>query len=343
MMCLANTDHWILVKGSGGGGLGDRLRAVITALVYARATGRAVAVDWRDGRYGVVGENAFTRLFRIDHLATAEPASLEGIGDVQPPAWAGRLHRTMHEVYVEDGDPPWDRTDAIRRYSCDLDNQDDHCLILVLWDFDRLARLQRSLAFNPEQRSLDDLMSHVARHFIRPSPRIESRLSALLPPSNVRRIGVHVRATHESRRQKGWVELDRYWRVIDRRMSSDAEIFLATDNSEVEQRFRGRYPRVITQPKWFAPPGKALHLNTDCPDRARAAEEAVVDLLGLARTGCLITQRNTSFGIVARAFFAGEPGGLEILDPVGPHPAGRLMRWLWARMPMVRGDYAQSR
>lgn len=317
---------WVIVKGSGGAGLGDRLRAVCTAIAYARATGRGVSVDWRDGRLGPTGVNQFSKWFSIQGVPYIEPEHLEGLSGVWPLSWEGRLHQSLHEIYVEDGDPPWDRNASIARYSFNPtdDRRDDP--VLVSWDFDRLSTMTRLARFNPDGLSEAQFAGYIATSHLKPAEIIERRVEELISRAGNPgcRVGVHVRATHESAAQKGQVPLAHYFRSVDRIIRGKSfRVFLATDNALVERAFRDRYPDLISLSKWFASPGDPLHLNPRCPDAARATEDAIVEMIALAGSDFLVLRGNSSFSIMARLFFQGHPDRLTFVE-VRPTFAKRI-------------------
>ncbi|MEZ5582514.1 MAG: hypothetical protein R3F37_06955 [Candidatus Competibacteraceae bacterium] len=325
--------QWVMVKGSGGGGLGDRLRAVLVGIAYARACGRGISVDWRDDVYAERGDNAFEHLFQIVGLSYSPPQYLECSASVFPPAWSGRLHKSMHAAYVEDGHPPWNRTEAIHRYSFDVTQHNHEQDVLVMWDFDQLPKLLGDRFFNPNLLASDEFVAQVARQFIRPSRKIETQLDRLLPPSEAVRIGVHVRETHEGVAQKGSIPLAAYWAVLDRWRQREKrwEIVLATDNSEVLSRFKERYGAVIAHDKWFATPGASIHLNPSCPDKLQAAEDAALELSALARCNYLLVRQNSSFGMIAKWL-----SGLSSDHVCELSPSGRtLVQRIWSGCGMT--------
>ena len=61
----SESKRFVLVKAFRGAGLGDALRAVILALIYAERNNRYVVVDWSDGTFGDEGEEVFTKLFKL--------------------------------------------------------------------------------------------------------------------------------------------------------------------------------------------------------------------------------------------------------------------------------------
>jgi hypothetical protein len=295
-----SSDSLVLVKGSGAGGLGDRLRTVLVAALYARSSQRGLAVDWRDGLLADPGFDVFDALFRLQGVREAPLPAPDT--QVRPTAWQGRLDRSMDEVYVEDGTAPWDRAAAIARYSFDLGRLDHPEPVVVMWEFDQLPRVRAHL---PDAlRQLDDeaLLGAAWTEFLWPSRPVEEEVEQWLGSDPIPRVGVHVRATREAERQKGKIPLDRYFTAVDRLLAllGTAEVVLATDNLEVEERFRARYGRLRTRPKWFPPPGEAIHLLGRSPNRFLATFDALVEVLGLARCDGLVTRRDSSFSMIAR-------------------------------------------
>jgi len=245
------------------------------------------------------GVNAFTELFSVEGLAV-----LKGVPDeessVHPLSWQGRLKRSLHEVYVEDGNPPWDRLATLKRYSFDLSKLEYPERVLVMWDFDQLDKLRPHLSPELAACGQEELLRTIFRNNLLPRPELAAEAAGTVPHDGSMTVGAHVRATHEASRQKGLVPLNVYFRLVDKLSADGARVVLATDNKEVEDLFRRRYRHVITKAKWFAVPGEPLHLDSACPDRLQNTRDAAVELLMLARCDYLITQQNSSFSMMAR-------------------------------------------
>jgi hypothetical protein len=290
----------LVVKGSGGGGLGDRLRSVLVALLYCRLSGRHLYVDWRDGVYAPLGQNSFSELFQVESVPVVDQLPA-GVTTVAPEAWRGRIHRTMHDVYVEDGNVVWDRSAAITRYSFDMARLDCAEAVLVMWEFDQLPKLLNKLTFEERALPTEMILRRVFAAHLRPNLRLQDAAARLVPNGD-RSIGVHVRATHEAMAQKGYVGISSYFDAVDRLVEKTriGTIVLATDNATVENKFRERYNTVITYSKWLPEPGASIHLNPTCPDLLDAAKDALIEILMLARCGYLVTLGNSSFSIIAR-------------------------------------------
>ena len=86
-----SSENYLVVKGAGGGGLGDRLWGVLAGILYCRLTGRALHVDWRDGLLGDPDVNAFYGLFELSGIKTIrtlpEPSDLASVYPPVPAAY----------------------------------------------------------------------------------------------------------------------------------------------------------------------------------------------------------------------------------------------------------------
>lgn len=320
----------IVIKGSGGGGLGDRIRAALVGFLYAELTGRAVFVDWRDGVYGPEGLNVFDLLFRIRSLPVLD--EIPTSATTKPIAWAGRLASSMDQVWREDGNNRWDRADAIARYSFDLGELSHPERVLVMWEFDQLDALRPHLA--AEQRKLDAevLLTSAYRRFLSPSMALDREVADCFEGVDGPTIGVHVRATRESREQRGSVPMSAYFRALDRLLGAGdvGRVFVCTDNWKAERELIERYPIAWSRRKWFAHPGESLHLNDACPDKLQAAKDAIVEMLLLARCDWLISVQGSSFSMLSRIMSSAPMSHrIQLSPPVSLKSMRRRFRYLF--------------
>ncbi len=305
---------------------------VFTGILYCRLSGRALYVDWRDGRLGDAGVNAFNTLFEIigeiDWLQEL-PAEYER-ETVVPKAWQGRLHKSLHEVYVEDGNPVWDRAATVRRYSFDLGRMDYVEPVLVMWDFTQLDKLRSRLDPSIADLHMEGILRWVRRAHLKVCPEIDEEGRRQVPDTPGT-IGVHVRLTDEAVSQKGYVALRDYFKAIDRikKQVPVKAVVLATDNYRVEEAFRARYDNVVTRGKWYPAPGVPLHLEPSCLDRWQSTRDALVEARMLSLCDYLISQNNSAFSMMARILSDGDTGRqitLETRFPLKARFAGRLRR-----------------
>jgi len=299
------SDRVLIVKSTGGAGLGDLLRAVLSGIHYAHVSGRAIQVCWDDGLYGPVGVNVFADLFQLTDIGVASISQIHADGfAVHPAAWQGNLAMPLNQLYAKLRDDDWNRSWALDALSFDQSRFDYPQDILVMWDFDQF---ERSWLAAPSGRryGLDPASAQVeaaARH-LRIVPSLQSAVSSFQQAHFVERmIGVHVRQTNEGGGKSRHVPLQAYFASIDkiRQQEPQAVIFLATDNVAVETQFRQRYPQLVTSQKWLPTrAGDALHFAEGRVDKLQGAREAVIDLYLLAACDYLIHPHNSSFSRVA--------------------------------------------
>lgn len=71
MAAGADDVRTVVVKGNDGAGLGDKLRALMVATMYAKVSGRTLAIDWGDTTYRGWTRNDFPRCCAAMGLAIA--------------------------------------------------------------------------------------------------------------------------------------------------------------------------------------------------------------------------------------------------------------------------------
>ena len=120
----------LVIKGKGG--LGNRILSAISGLVYADLSGRKPVIDWRDGSYAPLGENAYPLLFQSPIGGEAiGGATMDDGADVCPPIWAGNLNRQpqdMIDTYMpRSHSNPW----GYRRLCVDLKRVDQSQAVAI--------------------------------------------------------------------------------------------------------------------------------------------------------------------------------------------------------------------
>lgn len=324
---------YLIVKGSGGGGLGDSIRSVLVGILYAKASGRSLYVDWSHGNFGPEFVNVFPDFFTIRNLQIVD--ILPDSASVYPPAWEGRLDYSLDKIYREDGNPPWDRQQTIARYSFDMSRIDYPQDVLVMWEFDQLDKLRGHL--DPEMRAAPaiNVLGDIYNNFITVNNAISDQVNKATGESFVSStIGMHLRMTNEFARNKGSVSLKKYFKALDNILDKipEASIFLATDNLDCLKLIKARYKNVFTREKWFSVPGDPLHLNQSCPDRLTSTQDALVEMLLLSRCAHLICPDNSSFSLVARIIAPGEKQNVITISPGVNSPNSMFNRMvrLWS-------------
>ena len=294
----------LLIKSSGAAGLGDRLQALLSGLHYAHISGRSVYVCWDDGLYGAVGENIFFHFFTIQGLSTDVNSLVRyPPEEVFPVLWQDKLNQTFNQVYADSCKELWNRAWALQNLSFDLSRFDYREKILVMWDSDQFVNSWSSA--DPAIRygnSPEEALHITAKNHLQIVPELQSALEKFKDTHFQRRmIGVHVRRTYEQGGSTRHVPNYRYFKIIDRLLKKDTGIFLATDNKAVEDRFRKRYPDLVTTEKWLPDkPGEAVHFaRNEAMDKHAILREAITDLYLLASCDFLVYPGASSFSRLA--------------------------------------------
>ncbi len=321
---IGTAPRYLLLKGSGGAGLGDKILALIVASQYARLTDRLLCIDWRDRAYGDGTRNYFGDLFRAIGLPLAD--GLPTAGSTWPRAWEGRLAVSLDDVVVADGFS-WNRAGGRARYSFDQTRLDYAEDVLVMWEMDQypLVRALYETRF-PESKTCTDTQAQAAffqAHFA-VHASIQARVDEFVNQHFTRGpvIGVHVRLTDESEACRRNPTLAAFVGATSRILQEvpDARIFLASDNRSVMDRFRSEFgaERILALDKWFPAPGMHLHKNPQCPDRLQNARDALVDASLLGRCDWLLGSHESAFSRIAALFSLAPPARQRMLFPQVP-------------------------
>ncbi|MEO1002600.1 MAG: nodulation protein NodZ [Cyanobacteria bacterium J06638_7] len=307
--------RYVLVKAFRGGGLGDAIRAVILAVLYAQRTGRQVVVDWSDGSFGPAGENVFYRLFQLKGPdAESSLIHLKDERSVIPEIWRGNLSRSMRSLWLEHGITGWNRDFARRMFS--FDQQRDHQeTVCVMWDFDALSSY-----------AVPDLQSTV-RTALRLQNSIARLRDAFLKEHfSDAMLGVHLRAAHERQVQKAITGRRTIRCTVDQLMETGRYrgIFLATDHAATQEWFLQQYPQTVVRPKPFSGDGSPLHLAEFGQPRLEQTVDALLDMLLLASCQGLLFPGHSSFSLCA-AYFSGLADADLIRLPLRPSLPRRLL------------------
>jgi hypothetical protein len=283
----------LLVKGRAG--LGNRILGALTGILYSRLSGRRLVVDWRDELYSDDGENVFPRYFRCALAGSTD--EIPDTDSVTPAIWRGHLHDTADRVEHASG---LGAGEFHRRGSVDLTKLDHPECVAVMWAY--RSRALFLMAHHPRafgrlgRRPPDQLLRRALREDLVPEAAIRERVDELARAAGGEpTIGVHVRL---SDRRTDFAAIRRRLEMVLRR-ERNARIFLSTDNAEIKAMFEQLYPRVVTSPHWYPPPGAPAHRHEDLPDRYEHGADALVDLYALAECDYLIADTTSSFGRVA--------------------------------------------
>ena len=283
----------LVIKGVAG--LGNRISCVLAGILYAQLSARRLVVDWRDPIYSSTGENMFHRLFQSSWCSTSDQIPITD--SIYPAVWRGRMHEQAIRVASDHGYNP----DQIRRnLSIDISRLDytEDLVVLVAYS-SRLESLRphfhgafQELAEMPGH----DLLAKLLRDDLILHPKIRTRVENFKREKFApRTVGVHIR--YSDYRVRVLAIIKQLNALLAR--EPNLQIFLATDNVEIEKLFASNYPGVITTPHWYAKPGIAIHTSSARPEVAESTVEALIDMYLLAECDYLIFDGSSSFARIA--------------------------------------------
>lgn len=317
-------DRVLIIKAKGG--FGNRILSAATGVVLATVTGRRPVIDWREGMYLPAGTNLYPLLFERP-ADDSGPEVFDDERDVAPSIWSGRLTEQPIDLIRAHFPDSHSSPFIYRRLSIDLSRPDVAARVAVFWSYlPKFARLRGAIRRTPALagRSTESLARDALDRHFRPNARVRNALDALFAGRRRPVIGVHIRYTDRK------APLD----VIERELTRirarlpEADIFLATDNADVETRIKAQFDRVFTIEKAMAAPGVALHFDAGFADPLREAENALIDLWALSRCDRLIHSRHSTFSVAA-ALIGAIPRDRQVdVDRLTPRVV--LKRWFQA-------------
>lgn len=304
----------LLIKGKGG--LGNRMLSALCGLTYAALSDRHPAIDWSDGIYAETGVNAYPRLFAAPPMPPA--AAFAAAAEVIPPIWRGQIARSPVEMITEH-DPDRHSSPVIyRKYCVDLARLDQPEALAVFWSYlPKFGRLRRHLRRDPRfaGRSLEEVAAGLMAQWFQPNARVAAEVARIVAALPRPLIGVHVRHTDMK------VPLAPIRAALRRRLAATpgAAVFLATDNAGVQADFAAEFgPLLHHIDKTLPEAGRQLHLAAHAFDKAREAENALVDMWTLAACDQLIYSRRSTFARTAVLIGAIPPARRDDIDRHNP-------------------------
>jgi len=321
-------DKWLVLKASGGGGLGDSIKSLLVAAYYAHLSQRTLVVDWRGSVYAEQGVDVFAHLFKLKNITTQR--DLPQSNSIFPPAWLGRLDKSLHDVYTEDEWSSWQRSDVIKTYSFDMSKLDYEHDVLVMWDFDQAHVLNRHI--NDAQTDMQ-FYQIACQRFLSFSDNFQAKIDQVCHLFPDKRIGVHIRATKEFDSNKAQLSLSAYISAVKRifKNNQDYALFLATDNAEIQTQFKQCFPATMTIDKWFAKAGESLHMNQQCPDQLSNVSDALLDIVLLSNSSYIVVTPQSSFSEIAEIFSKSQNQNVVIIDPTSHSIWSKLKRLIKRR------------
>lgn len=281
----------LLIKAKGG--LGNRMLSAVTGLVYADLTGRAAIIDWRDGVYAPLGQNAYPQLF--DTPLTGDPAQFDAATQVTPPIWVGQMEMDPSHVIETTMQHRHSDPRVYREFCVGLETAETTTPVAVFWSYlPKMPRMRRLMARDARFRGRSEraiFTEYLSRYFT-PNARVRTEVAALVAAMPAPRLGVHIRYTDMK------VPLEKIEAAMARWVAAHpgASIFLATDSAMVQGRIQARFERVHVAPKYLPADGGRLHLRDAAQNNAGfEAENAMIDMWTLSECDHLIYSSQSTF------------------------------------------------
>ena len=288
-------DRVLIIKAKGG--LGNRILSAVTGLVYADLTGRTPIIDWRDGTYGGVGENAYSMLFQSS-LPNLCVEDYEGSTSVTPEIWRGNLGADPTTMIISH-DPSRHRSATIyRKYCTDLSRLDAEEEVAVFWSYlPKFGRLGRHLRVDPRfaGRMVEEIISEYLARYFTPNERIQAGVSEAVGKLSSPIVGVHVRYTDLK------IPIGKVKRALRRlrALTPEAAIFLSTDSARVQREIATEFENVNYISKHLPDDGSMLHSIHATHDKRVEAENALIDMWSLSKCDFLIYSKNSTFSLTS--------------------------------------------
>jgi hypothetical protein len=252
-------------------GLGNRLRALVSAWRLAGRSGRTLAVEWVLDKYHLWCP--YERLFDAPRLLQVGEGQLAGLGDV-------REYRVGPEpVHVE-----------VRANEPVVRVVEEN----FFWAADEPAALWGQ--YGPHRVADPAVREELLAGFVAlvPAPGVRRAVEVFTPELGARAVGVHVRRGDNVWSKRHCTDA-LFVRALDAVLDArgDCRVFVATDGNDFLPQARARYGvRVVAYPV------RSLARGAD----PLAAEDALVTMLLLARCSVLVRSVSSTFSQCASWF-----------------------------------------
>ncbi|AFY83666.1 nodulation protein NodZ [Oscillatoria acuminata] len=287
--------QYIVVKGTSG--IGNRVFAVATGILYAQLSGRQLVVDWRDGSYSNTGTNLFFRYFDCP-MAQSEEV-LPVTDSIYPTPWQNQLHRSLGSLINESG------LKCYQDLSFDVSRLDYPETIIVLSTYSHKINLMRPLFTGKASRFAAMNHLEILQEILQSNLKLKEDIQLQIEQFKREYFSDYMIAVHirYSDMKVPLSEVEASLASIIRSVKfkhPNYKIFVATDSQEVLSSFKQKFSNIISTNKWFSTSGKRLHQNPEeCQDLIQNGIEALVDLYLLAACDQFLFASRSSFGLLA--------------------------------------------
>lgn len=305
---------YVLVKGVAG--LGNRLITIASAIEYAQTNDRKIIVDWTDGFFAPKGVNAFEILFQSELVSTKIPDDFHNMSFY--PECAKKLPE-QYEIY--DYFSIVQPSNRYIRKTLSLFNRITRIRVRQHWETKRLEifKERECFEFGGElPRGLQEEVvlfadyipmysKEILRNCIKTSDSIETDINKFIQDNKLEKgVGVHIRATDKKSHKNCLVFIKRLQKFVSK--NEIQKIYLATDNPDIEAKFREVFvDRLCTWPKFLpkVESGGIHHWAKECGEDdtiVRMARESVIDMFMLSKMEYLFYQKGSTFSEISSVF-----------------------------------------
>lgn len=315
---MTSSQKFVVCKGTSG--MGNRILAACTALLYGEIANRNVIIDWRDSSYSEnEAENSFPSYF--DCPSAYPVTTIPETQSVFPTLWVGNLDKSLGKLRDELS------SKGYSEMSFDVSSTDYLEEMLVFCAYTHKIKSLRPL-FKDEfeylkNMTIPEILKSVLGSKLHLVQAIHDSIYSYKASNfSANTIGVHVRYTDI--RVPLEKLISKLKPLVNRK--KDTTIFLATDSQEVIGQLRQQFPKVVTADKWFPPQGERMHQNWDnCPNRYQNGVEALTDLYLLSECDSLVFSSQSSFGYVASLLSKADPQRIYDVE-INDSPLARIQR-----------------
>ena len=302
----------LLVKGKAG--LGNRLLCLLGSILYADITDRQLVIDWCDGAYSKKGDNAFPLYFVTPTTHNYNIADKS----IFPPIWTSHINYSADELMAKYSHDEMDNRKSISSiYSADFTSKAHKDDIVVHWSyFDDIESLRPYLKGKHKRYnklSREAILKEVWNKNLTLTPTIKSLIENFKQCNfSQYNIGVHIRYSDRKNSYK------HYPKIINRILKKhpDSNIFLSTDNRDVEKEFKYLFKNITITKKWLPEPGTPVHRNKHMASKYTIGSEALIDIYLLAECDFLIYDKTTTFGYCASIISKATSNNIFEMSPI---------------------------
>ena len=320
-------ERYLIVKGCAG--LGNRMYTLSRAIQYADLNNRKIYIDWSDGQFDKKGVNPFYDYFEIDSSITQfKIHDIEEGGSVYPKLYGSNLKASIYDFYIHVNRMiQVTLMDKMLHKAATLTNLNYGEKLFVYWypslKGKSLSEKQKLKGvFDSESFSLGSNMKKDKEEDVvifadfSPEPNRDILLNKIRLKSALQKkvsikakhlgliencVGVHVRYTDK----KPTKTLEALLKRCEVEVGNGKQIFLATDNKEIEKQFKDQFGEKLALNLKLMPKEaeeKGLHRwayndNSKADVLRKMFEESIEDMWLLAECSELFYQGNSSFSV----------------------------------------------